>query len=92
MSEDQRAASVAVLTDIVKENVDHKFMLKQTCAEGYCSFYLIAQSLFNFFAKNELKLINQCEVELHVKMNRSLRKLSSNRQQNTSIFLVYIFI
>ena len=54
----QRAALFAVLTETFKENVDHKFMLKHTCAEEHCNYILIAQSSFNCFAKNELKRIN----------------------------------
>ena len=47
----QRAAFVAILTEIVKEDVDHKFMLKQICAEGHYNINLITQSFFNCFAK-----------------------------------------
>ena len=70
---------VAVVTDMtcITEKVYHKFIGKHTCAEGHCNIDLIAHSLSNCFAKNELKWINQCEVELHAKMNRSLRQLSS---------------
>lgn len=72
----QREAFVSALTHLVKQNSDHDFLLDQTCEEGHCNFKAILQSLFNCFAKNELKRLNQCE-EPPAKMSRGVRKLTS---------------
>ena len=72
----QQVAFVSVLTEVVKQNADqHEFLLNQTCNEGHCNFKAILQSLFNCFAKNELKRVNKCN-KPPTKMNHGVRKLT----------------
>ena len=73
----QRAAFVSVLTKVVTQNADQlEYLLNQTCNEGHCNFKTILQSLFNCFAKNKLKRINQCD-EPPAKISRGVRKCTS---------------
>ena len=73
----QRVAFISVLTEVVKQNADqHEFLLNQTCNEGHCNFKAILQSIFNCFAKNELKRVNKCD-KPPAKMSRGVRKLTS---------------
>ena len=73
----QRAAFVSVLAEVVKQKADqHEFLFNQTCSEGHCNFKAILQSLFNCFAKNKLKRINQCN-KPPTKMSRGFGKFTS---------------
>ena len=71
----QRSTFVAALTDLAKENADHSFLLQQTCADGHTNFGPILHSLFNCFAKNKLKRLNDCKIEPPATMSRSICKL-----------------
>ena len=73
----QQTVFVSLLVELATESSEHVILTQQECEEGHCNFSLILQSLFNCFAKNELKRINRCEIEAPAKMSRGLRKLSS---------------
>ena len=72
-----RADFVAMFEEIVNKNNEHTFLDKQICVHEHYNFIPIVQSLFNCFAKNQLKRINQCAVDHPATMCRGLHKLSS---------------
>ena len=75
----QQATFVDILTQIVQGKTGHAFLVDQLCENGHCNFVPIVQSLFNCFAKNELKRINQCEIEAPAKISKlshGLQKLA----------------
>ena len=51
-------------------------LLKQTCSVGCSNFHSIIETIFNCFAKNELKRIND-KKELPESSSKKLRKLAS---------------
>ena len=72
----QRAAFIFAATKFAESNT-YVVLAEQTCAQGHNNSVLILQTIFNCFAKNELKRINQCTVAPPEKMARTLRKLHS---------------
>ena len=57
------------------------FLLQQQCSAGHLNFTAIIESSFNYFAKNELKRINDSKetiLEERKKDSRELQKLSFN--------------
>ena len=77
----QRASFVSSLVTAAAGNQEHTMLLNIKCGQDHINFSAIVRSLFNCFAKNELKRLNQCEIEPPAKMSRTVRKLTSKSTQ-----------
>ena len=75
-AKNQRPAFIFAATKFAESNT-YVVLAVQTCAQGHNNFVLILQTIFNCFAKNQLKRINQCTVAPPEKMARTPRKLHS---------------
>ena len=56
---------------------------KYLSCQMHVNFKLILQTAFNCFAKNDLKRLNQCQVDAPTKMSRSVRKLTAKSFENS---------
>ena len=72
----QRKSFIFAGTKIAVECHTHA-VLFQSCDQGHSNFMLMLQIIFNCFAKNELKSINQRSVQPPEKMKPTLTKLNS---------------
>ena len=75
-AKNQRAAFIFAATKFAESNT-YVVSAEQTCAQGHNNFVLTLQTIFNCFAKNELKRINQCTVAPPQKLAHTVRELQS---------------
>ena len=73
----QRAGFIAAASKGAKDSEAYQVLFYQACAQRRNNFKSILQISFNFSAKNELKRLNKVEIELPVKMTRTIRKLTA---------------
>ena len=75
-AKNQKAAFIFAVTKFAESKM-YVVLAEQTCVQGHNNFALILQTIFNCFAKNELKRINQCTVAPSEKIASTLTKLNS---------------
>ena len=81
----QRSAFISAVTTFVKQSCDFQDLPNNICSEGHSNFKLILQTVFNCFAKNELKRLNAPSTAPALMVTaRKIRKLTSCSSTNTA--------
>ena len=73
----QKKVFVDGICSFAESSEEYKAVLSQSCSRLHNNFKLILQTAFNCFAKNELKRLNKCVIEVPAKMTRTVRKLTA---------------
>lgn len=77
----QRSSFIQAICKVAEQSEVFKTTLFQTCSLKHNNFKLILQTAFNCFVKNELKRLNQPNVDAPAKMVRTIRKLTAKRSE-----------
>ena len=75
-AKNQGAAFIFAVTKFAESDT-HAVLAEQTRTQGHNNFMLMMRTMFNCFAKNEFKRINQCTRASPEKMARTITKLNS---------------
>ena len=86
----QRYAFVQILSNVAEFSEVLSAAKYLSCGQMHVNFKLFLQTAFNCFAKNDLKRLNQCQVDAPSKMSRSVRKLTAKSSENCKHAQIFV--
>jgi len=72
----QRSAFVHAVLQIAEQSCMFANIASVKCSAGHSNFTWIIESVFNCFAKNELKRFNDRKSDPQLKMSKTVRKIT----------------
>ena len=85
----QRHAFIQTVSNRVKTSNFYSIVKNLSCKQMHKNFEIILQIAFNCLAKNELKQLNQSQMEAPAKMTRTVKRLRPKVVK--SVFFMFCF-